>query len=118
MSDFEKASRKSAHKKFPNIVVHGCYFHYTRAVFKNLLKIGLSKSYHKKPNFKFWAKLIMAMPLLPARFIPDMFTQLLAEEIAFENVADQLNFTRFKRYIEHTWVPIPAGVLSVFEMET
>jgi len=102
MSDFEIASRKTAHRKF-NIVVKGCYFHYTRAVSKNLLKIGLGKSYASYPAFKRWARLVLAIPLLPADDIREMFDQLLLEHVPFTKTGDRILFARFKKYLRSTW---------------
>ena len=117
MADFELASRKSAHEIYLRLKVHGCYFHYTRAIFKNLLKVGLGRSYNTNRAFKKWAKRIMAIPLLKAEMINDVFEELLSQNIRFAAAADRLNFQRFKRYIRSQWqlnTSITVEILSVF----
>ena len=117
MADFELASRKSAHEIYLRLKVHGCYFHYTRAIFKNLLKVGLGKSYNSHRGFKKWAKRIMAIPLLKSDMIHDVFVELLSQDIPFAARADRLNFQRFKRYIRSQWMMntnITPEILSVF----
>ena len=89
MADFELASRKSAHEIYLRLKVHGCYFHYTRAIFKNLLKVGLGKSYNTHRGFKKWAKRVMAIPLLKAEMINDVFEELLGQNIHFAAIRKQ-----------------------------
>lgn len=50
--------------KFPNIVIHGCWYHYTQSIFRNIQKIGLSILYEQNEEVKIWLKCFMALPLV------------------------------------------------------
>ena len=91
-----------------------CYF-ISRAVFKNLLKIGLGRHYNRYREFKVWSKRVMAIPLLPAELIPEVFENLLSQNIPFASVEDRAKFRKFQRYLRQQWIDLtPPDVFSVF----
>ena len=51
MMDFEKASRKAFIKTFPEAHLWGCYFHFTKALWKKAKKQGLVKKDLKMDTF-------------------------------------------------------------------
>jgi hypothetical protein len=118
MADFERASRNAAHELWDDLLVHGCFFHYSRAVFKNLQKLGLSKRFCRHLEFKRWMKLIMALPLLPSHMIHAEFEDLLSRDFDFD-VADAANLRKFKIYLRRTWIDqMSPDVLSVHGMDS
>ena len=52
MCDFEKASRNAFKTVFANIIIVGCWFHYTKAIHDNVHKIGLTKLYKTNKSFQ------------------------------------------------------------------
>lgn len=121
IADFEIAARSSAHSRLERLKIVGCWFHYAQAVFKNLIKLGLSKLYAIRGSaFRTWAKKIMAIPLLRADFIHQAFDDLLEEAVPMPSRTDARNFLRFKQYIRRQWrlnVTTPPDILSVFDRE-
>jgi len=118
MSDFETAPRSAMERKFRRCIMHGCFSHYTRAVFKNLQKIGLSKLFFKHNAFKKWVKHIMAVPLLPADQIHPAFESLFRHVFTF-NRADRVLYNRFKSYIQRQWMQkIRPENLSVYALDS
>ena len=50
MSDWERASRKAFKHVYPETRIHGCWFHYTQAIWKHIQKFGLAQSYRNRPE--------------------------------------------------------------------
>ena len=66
MADFECASRNAARIVWPNTEVTGCWFHFTRAMRKNMLKYPvLSAAIKRNPNAKHAYILFTRLALLP-----------------------------------------------------
>ena len=53
ISDFEKAILNSFHNIFPFASQHGCFFHFTEAVFKQLQAHGLQSEYENNKGRRF-----------------------------------------------------------------
>ena len=65
MCDFEKASRNAFISVFPYANIVGCWFHFTKAVYDKVQKLGLGKLYRVNKEFKNWIHLLMSLPFLP-----------------------------------------------------
>lgn len=48
--DFEEAIMSAITKVFPDVNLHGCYYHFNKAVWKNGRELGLTKSKVKKKS--------------------------------------------------------------------
>ena len=54
MIDFEKTLQKSIKKNFPNIVIDGCFFHFSKLLWTKAKVLGLcTKIKLKKQNYLF-----------------------------------------------------------------
>ena len=82
ISDFEKAIVATIRAHLPTSTHHGCLFHYSQAVWKNVMSKGLSDLYYRDPVVKVWIRKILALPFLPAQEIPPVFTQLERDEVS------------------------------------
>lgn len=73
MLDFEAATWKAFKTILPNIVLMGCNFHFTQAIYRNIQKFGLSPSYLRQgKTFKF-CRCLMALAFLPYEHILPSF---------------------------------------------
>ena len=70
MLDFETAMISSITVIFSSAVIEGCYFHFTQAIWRNVLRIGLS-SFYENSNVLLVIKGLMALPLIPLDKISD-----------------------------------------------
>ena len=52
LGDFELASRKALETIFASNITTGCWFHFTKAIYEKIQKIGLSKLYKTNQAFK------------------------------------------------------------------
>ena len=69
MSDWERASRNAFKHIYPGTRIYGCWFHYTRAIWKHIKKFGLAPSYQNIPELAVSVRQIMTIPFLPCDLI-------------------------------------------------
>ncbi|CAF2121883.1 unnamed protein product [Rotaria magnacalcarata] len=62
--DFEIGTINALEKIFSNVSIHGCWFHYTQSIYRNIQKIGLSTLYEQNEEVNIWLKCFMALPLV------------------------------------------------------
>lgn len=109
MSDFERALRNAIIEVFPNVTLHGCWFHYTQAIMKNTRK-HLPIAVRNEEHIKSWVMSVMSIPLLPATNIHGAFDYLLG-------VINDVRLDRLKNYIERQWKQrVTPEELSVFRL--
>ena len=73
IGDFEEATRNALVSVIPSITIIGCWFHFTKAIFEKVRKLGLSKLYKQNQFFSFWIRKIMPLPLLPEEDIHPVY---------------------------------------------
>ena len=69
MSDWEPAARNAFKQVYPNIKLHGCWFHFTQRIWIKVQKLGLSESFRNNPEVRKYVRQLMAIPFLPAALI-------------------------------------------------
>ena len=109
MTDFERALRNAIMQVFPNVTLHGCWFHYTQAIMKNARK-HLPAAVRNEQNVKSWVMSVMSIPLLPANNIHGAFDYLIGD-------INDARLDRLKNYIERQWKQrISPEELSVYRL--
>ena len=78
--DFEQAMW-AAIRNVLGVPVKGCAFHWVQAVYRNVQERGLSVSYRNDEGTHSFCRRLMALPFLPAEFIPRAFCVLLEEDL-------------------------------------
>ena len=117
MADFESASRSSAEAIFEGLTVHGCLFHESNAVYKQVLTGSLQKKYQENKPFCNFVKKLMAIPMLPSNLITETYETVLREMFTFSATDNQL-VARFKQYIRNYWMRIDPVNLSVHGLDS
>ena len=64
IGNFEQAPRNALASVYPPITLRGCWFHFTKAIFEKVQKLGLSKLFKRNHFFPMWICRIMTLPLL------------------------------------------------------
>ena len=59
--DFEKGAIKAFKFHFPGVKIIGCHFHFSSAIFKKIVDLGLKTAYVDSPTFKKWVRMVMAL---------------------------------------------------------
>ncbi len=69
--DYEKAVWKAVRGVFGlAIIIYGCLFHWSQAVWKCIQREGLQVPYKDDPDVRRYLTQLMALPYLPAEHIP------------------------------------------------
>ena len=61
---------------------------------------------HENELYTIWLKLVMSILVLPPSISNTAFTELLSQDIVFEDIVDYANFCRFKGYVQRQWQQI------------
>lgn len=66
ITDFEAGLRKAINQTYPGAKLRGCWYHYSAAVRKKMLELGLHKLLKDNDYARRIKKMLMSLPLLPA----------------------------------------------------
>ena len=115
IGDFEQAPRNALTDIFPSVTIIGCWFHFTKAVFEKVKKLGLSRLYKTNQLFRIWIRKLMALPFLPEEHIRHTYLSL---DIPLADLLDSEKelVHKFKSYFNKFWINGNAN-LSVFYYE-
>ncbi len=67
---------KAINYHFPGVKIIGCNFHFTSAIYKKLVEIGLKNLYSDKSKFKSWIRIFMELPFINLDDIDCCFEEL------------------------------------------
>jgi hypothetical protein len=98
VSDFEQAIWLAVRQSFNGRVkMSGCYFHWSQAVWRKLVDIGLGPAYRKKcSETRKICRRLMCLPFLPARKIVRVFNKLKQSAVG--------KVITLCQYIYRTWI--------------
>lgn len=71
MTDYEDGLRLAIKTKWKDAVIRGCWFHYSRAIFKKSKKIGMARTFKREKNARAIRSKLMCLPLLPPNQIEE-----------------------------------------------
>ena len=125
IGDMETASRNIVTLIFgylPLFLVRFCVFHYAQCNLRNIGFKGLLKQFKRKSRggfknlFYLWARLVMCLPFLPARYIPVAWVELKSVSIEYFDLSENANLEKYKAYVENQWINgnIKHNELSVY----
>jgi hypothetical protein len=88
--DFEIATIKAIENLFPNCIVKGCLFHFTRAIWRKVQNLGLARFYNTDIRVRKLIHRIMRLALLPIEKFQEVW-DLIFEDCP-ENCKDLLDY--------------------------
>ena len=109
--DFEAAVWIATKNVFPTVSLHGCLFHWNQAIYRKIQELGMQAAYHEKRDVFIFCRRLMALPFLPAAYIPRVFS-----DIFSPNIAGPLR--DLMTYMEAQWIAsttFPIHSWSVFQ---
>jgi hypothetical protein len=77
--DYEKGAIKAFKLHFQGVKIQGCHFHFTSAIHKKVVEVGLSCAYSVEkaiPEFTTWIRMLMAFPFLVLDDIDDVWDEM------------------------------------------
>ncbi len=74
--DFELAIKNALETVFPGVDVSGCYFHFTRNIWKKIQQNGLQERYQQEPGFVTEVRMIAALAFVPGNDVDQVFVLL------------------------------------------
>ncbi|XP_049886598.1 uncharacterized protein LOC126381107 [Pectinophora gossypiella] len=92
--DYEKAVMQAIKSVFPNTPISGCYFHFSRCLWRKAKKLGI----HKSKLIKKHIRKCTALALLPRHAVDDAFLHIMARSPNNDQV------TKFNDYFVETWL--------------
>ena len=85
-----------------DVMVSGCWFHYTQAVMNRLKKIGLSDAYNNEETTQVVFHCLLALPLLPVADIDRAFKDVKA--LVHDDSPSKTLLVQLCRYVERQWI--------------
>jgi hypothetical protein len=101
MVDFDRAAINAFLQQFPQSTVHGCFFHLSQGIWRQIQQAGLQVRYSQDAEFALQLPLLPALAFVPPNDVVDAFEQLLDSQFCVENENVLLLVLN---YFEDTWL--------------
>ncbi|XP_046575249.1 uncharacterized protein LOC124283263 [Haliotis rubra] len=101
-TDFELATIRAIGTEFPNAETKGCFFHFSKALWRKTQDLGLTVTYKEDPAVKEFIRRAGALALLPQDQVQDTLIDAMDSSPASDRIED------FKDYMVVTWVDYDA----------
>ncbi|XP_060872634.1 uncharacterized protein LOC132946603 [Metopolophium dirhodum] len=101
MLDFELSTINEIKKVFPNTSLHGCFFHYSQALWRHIQDSGFAIKYREESNFALNIKKLNALSFVPPHLAINAYEAILETEFYIEN---ETLLSDFLGYFESTWI--------------
>ena len=116
ITDYERGIINAVETDYPYWTHYGCYFHYTKALYRKVQELGLSVDYRRNRLLKFFFRKIMSLPFIPEREIESCMEQFLADPQTVFNVQQFPVLADFLRYYHRTWfMTFPPKMWNVYQ---
>jgi hypothetical protein len=97
--DFEIAMINTISRVLINSEIHGCFFHYTQAIWRKVSNLRLTISFKNSPSVRKTVRQLSALPLVPYNNIDEVW------DAIYENAPFEINNTRaLLDYVIMTWI--------------
>ncbi|XP_003748402.1 uncharacterized protein LOC100901000 [Galendromus occidentalis] len=102
MVDFEIAYIQAFSEIFPEVDIHGCYYHFCQSVWRRIQSIpAVCKKYRSDANYSFNIKQLMALAFVPTERVYEYFEILINSKFFIDNVSE---LDELLQYFRKTWV--------------
>lgn len=103
MTDFETGMRKAIRECYPDVILHGCWYHFCAAVRRKLLSFNLYQLIVEIPTAMVLYRMLICLPLLPHEFILEGY-RIIKEEAKAKKLYKQ--FSPLFKYFESFWLEL------------
>lgn len=122
--DFEQATMQALKAELPTTLLSGCYFHYTKSLWRHVQHLGLCDEYHQNRRVRKIIRKVMAIGFLPLLLVRQNFNLLKGSRRTQRQMQRIPVLTQWFDYVETTYVArnatFPPRMWNVYErsMET
>jgi hypothetical protein len=81
----DRAAINAFLQQFPQSTVHGCFFHLSQCIWRQIQQAGLQVRYSQDAEFALQLPLLPALAFVPPNDVVDAFEQLLDSQFCVEN---------------------------------
>ncbi|CAF3841949.1 unnamed protein product [Rotaria sp. Silwood1] len=110
MSDFEMSLTKVIKEKLPNVIHHGCFFHFTQSLHKHINSLGLFTAYLEDEDLRLACRSTMALALLPPDHLEEAFE--LLKNDSPEELID------FFKYFQNQWLKCVPKNIGMYQISS
>lgn len=104
MVDFEQAFIRAVQCVFPNVVIHGCFFHFGQCVHRHVQEYGLQVLYSQNVDFVLRIKMCMALAYVPVDQVVHSFESLLKSSYFCIEIMEHPSVKQLIEYFETNWI--------------
>lgn len=101
MTDYEDGMRLAIKKQWPKAAIHGCWFHYKRAINRKCRSFGMKRILDKNANARKVKEMLMNIPLLSSEQIHEGYANI--KEFAAQKRVERC-FAELFGYFERYWL--------------
>ena len=102
--DYEHSIIIGLQQEFPCIEIYGCFFHFTKAVWRKIQELGLAGGYRNNEQLRELVRKIMALGFLPVIFVPHAYRLLRNDPATVQLIELNEAVAVFLHYFENTWL--------------
>jgi hypothetical protein len=100
--DFEKAEENAFRKCIPGALIHGCFFHFTQAIWRKIQNLGMHLRYGTDANYNQMLKKFTALAFCSKTDVAARYAIIAAQLIGeFGNIEQHQDFLE---YFENIWI--------------
>ena len=104
--DFEKGAIKAFKFHFPGVKIQGCHFHFTSAIYKKVVELGLKTAYGGEKavkEFTICIRMFMSFPFPMLEDIDEVWEEMVENKPDLGDI-DNAKVGQFLTYFEDTWI--------------
>lgn len=103
ISDFEDGFIQAVKEVFPDVHIHGCYFHFTQCIIRAVGTVHQKQRYNTDDGFALNVKMLIALAFVPPDHVVEAYNCLIASEYYHENAQ---YFTDLLKYFKSNWIGV------------
>ena len=104
ISDFDTSIKTAAETEFPDAIVSGCFFHFIQNIYRQVMKLGLTRSYENNASARLLIRKLMALAFLPSQLVDFNFSRLVEDRPTIRLCRRSQGFQRLLAYFKRTYL--------------
>ena len=102
--DFEVAAKNAILAVFPGIDIDGCFFHFCKAIFRNVQPKGLAVAYRDEDDFRQIIRMLMGLAFIPLAFVRNQYNIIRHDPATIQMIAVHPRLLELLTYFQRQWL--------------